>query len=1040
MEFATGAMGAVLPKLGELLQEEYNLQTSVKQGIMELMSELEHMQAALEKVSNVPLDQLDGQVHIWACEVREMSYAIEDTLDSSMVCIKGFQPCMPHTFMGFINKTKNEIIMLKARREMANDIKHIKSQVSKVKERYDRYKIDDVVANPTTAIDPRLSALYNKVSDLVGIDKAMDELAKLSECLDVSEKELKAISVVGFGGWGKTTLAKAFYDKLKKRFDCWGFVPVGQNPDQRKVLRDILHELDKNKYKNITSSQMDIRQLIDELKRFLMNKRYLIVIDDIWDMSTWEIVKCALEESNPELGESKVESRIIVTTRICEVAEKVGGVYNIKLLSDDMSKQLFCRRLWGAKGTIHDDETSEVSTKILRKCGGVPLSIITIASLLVDKGREDWPKVYDAIGFGHEDNEAITNTRKILSFSYYDLPPYLKNCLLHLSIFPEDHLIKKRELIWICIAEGFIQCKQGLRLFDIGESYFNQLANRSMIRLTEGNSSTNYDGCRVHDMVLDLIRNLSMLRVLVLDNCDFSAGACRLEHLGRLVHLRYLGLVKTPVVELPVKIGHDLKFLQTLDIRGSDIEELPASVAEMSKLMCLRAYRITTIMAKIGKLTSLEDLELCVDECPNFVTQLRKLTEMRNLNIRIPELDESMSKALVESLCNLRRIQILMVMTEEYNDDGAWEAWAPPLELREVLLIGICLPRRPSWMDSTCCPHLSYLNFYVKEVREQDLRILGRLPVLRCLDMSIDNTPLAYTIGSDEFRNLRNIDPTIEIIFGREGGALPMLEDLKCCISVGNQDVRGLVPGNMPLLQHVYYELHGKGFTREEVELTEVALRHAATKVHPNRPGLAIDRCYCEYDSDQDDDSDLDDDSDEEVLSTSHEMDKSEWSRKRSLFEEGSTSRTAPSSDDKKQKTVQESRGDDDPPSSPHHDLKSAKVVRVSSAIAAQLGIKFGVHQTMVLEAIVKPNQQATCFIVGCIIYDKLKHYNWRIVQSQHNESSGYVYVKMRHDDLKKFHGKSYGWAGEQATFCMVKTILPISPDPVDEHQVVKIA
>ncbi|XP_071678695.1 disease resistance protein RGA5-like [Lolium perenne] len=181
MEFATGAMGTLLPKLAELLQEEYNLQKSVKEGIKDLKAELESMQAALEKVANVPLDQLDPQVDIWASEVRELSYAIEDNLDSSTVRIEGVEPTKSN-IKGFFKKTCNKITKFKARHEIANNIKDVESQ-----------------------------------------------------------EKLKTFSIVGFGGLGKTTLAKVVYDKLKKKFYCVGFIPVGQDPEMKKVFKDILY-------------------------------------------------------------------------------------------------------------------------------------------------------------------------------------------------------------------------------------------------------------------------------------------------------------------------------------------------------------------------------------------------------------------------------------------------------------------------------------------------------------------------------------------------------------------------------------------------------------------------------------------------------------------------------------------------------------------------------------------------------------------------------------------------------------------------------
>jgi hypothetical protein len=78
----------------------------------------------------------------------------------------------------------------------------------------------------------------------------------------------------------------------------------------------------------------------------------------------------------------------------------------------------------------------------------------------------EWYEVYNSIGNGLENNLDVDNMRKILSFSYYELPCQLRTCLLYLSMFPKDFQIDKNRLIRMWVAEGFTQCeKQGKSLF-----------------------------------------------------------------------------------------------------------------------------------------------------------------------------------------------------------------------------------------------------------------------------------------------------------------------------------------------------------------------------------------------------------------------------------------------------------------------------------------------------------------------------------------------------------------------------------------------
>ena len=164
----------------------------------------------------------------------------------------------------------------KARHEIADAIKDINKQVQEVASRRVRYNVDNLVAMPAAVapIDPRLRALYTEVTELVGIAGKRDqELMKLiSEGDNESKKKLKTVSVVGFGGLGKTTLVKMVYDKIKGDFNCCAFVSVGRSPDPKKILMEILLDL------GIEGSQLTMlneTRLVNKIRESLEKKRYV---------------------------------------------------------------------------------------------------------------------------------------------------------------------------------------------------------------------------------------------------------------------------------------------------------------------------------------------------------------------------------------------------------------------------------------------------------------------------------------------------------------------------------------------------------------------------------------------------------------------------------------------------------------------------------------------------------------------------------------------------------------------------------------------
>nr|UBY07356.1 NBS-LRR disease resistance protein [Dasypyrum villosum] len=735
MDIFTGAIANLIPKLGELLAEEYRLHKDVKKDIEDLRKELQSMNAALIKIGEVPQDQLDRQDKLWADEVRELSYIIEDVVDKFLVRVDGIQSDdTTNKFKGLVKRTAELFKRGKDKHGIAHAIKDIKKQLLEVAARRDRNKFDGIAPNPTEAIDPRLRALYTEATELVGIygirDQEIMRLLSIETDDDASNKRLKKISIVGFGGLGKTTLARAVYKNIKGDFDCRAFVSVGRNPDIKKVFRDILIDLRKSNSDPGNSNSdlviLDATQLIDKLREFLENKRYLVIIDDIWDEKLWRYINLAFSINN-NLG-----SRLITTTRDFDVSKSCcssadDSIYHMKPLCTDDSSRLFYKRVFDDESGC-PNEFEQVSKDILKKCCGVPLAIITIASALASgqevKPKSEWDILLQSLGCGLTKDNSLVEMRRILSFSYYNLPPHLKTCLLYLCIYPEDSKIYRDRLIWKWVAEGFVHHgDQGTSLFLLGLTYFNQLINRSMIQPIYDNLGQVH-ACCVHDMVLDLICNLSQEAKFVNvldgtgDSMSFQGNVRRLslqdrtkDHQGTplrnltgISRVRSITIFTSAINIMPALSRFEV--LRVLDLSGCNLgksSSLQLNLKSVGNLIHLRylgleGTGIRELSAKIGNLQFLEVLDLGnnyqLDEFPSTVFKLRRLICLNVCSYKVvptPGLLQNLTsievlrgvlvslKIIAQELGNLARLRELQICFK----DGS-------LDLYEGLVDSLC--------------------------------------------------------------------------------------------------------------------------------------------------------------------------------------------------------------------------------------------------------------------------------------------------------------------------------------------------------------
>uniref|UniRef100_A0A453N3W0 NB-ARC domain-containing protein n=1 Tax=Aegilops tauschii subsp. strangulata TaxID=200361 RepID=A0A453N3W0_AEGTS len=255
----TGAMKTLLPKLVTLLETKYKLCRRVKKQISSLRDEMRSMNALLVKMAGA--EKLDVQQKDWRDKVRELSYDMEDCIDIFTSELDGGD-----AKAGRLRRLRK----LKARFKIAVRIEELKARVREVSDCRVRLEFHDHSGRPQdhVAIDPRVTALYPGPNSLVGIDGPKEMLIELLQ-KEEDAQQLKVVSVVGFGGMGKTTLVKQVYDSIKSQFHCTAFISMSQNPNIIEILRKMVKEL-----LHSGAPGADEAELIDILRTNMENRRY----------------------------------------------------------------------------------------------------------------------------------------------------------------------------------------------------------------------------------------------------------------------------------------------------------------------------------------------------------------------------------------------------------------------------------------------------------------------------------------------------------------------------------------------------------------------------------------------------------------------------------------------------------------------------------------------------------------------------------------------------------------------------------------------
>ena len=662
---AESAVSLVIQNLIPLLVQEAKLLKGVHVEVTSIRREMEMIQSFLKDADiRAEKNEKNNVVKTWVKQVREEAYHMEDVIDKYLLFAK--QPHRRRQCLYFFSKIFHITINLKARHVIASEIQGINKILEDIRRSGERYGFNaieqgsssnDVVTD--TWNDPRVASLFIEEAEVVGIESYRDELINW---LIEGPSNCKVFSVVGIGGLGKTTLVKKVYDnnKVIPHFDCRAWITVSQSYKMDEILRDMIKQFYKAR-REFAPTEIDIMKvpsLIEELKTYLHEQRYLVIFDDIWDIGFWDTMKCAF----PNNGKS---NRIIITTRNEDVAPSNNEspdyyVYKLPFLPFEKALELFCKKAFQRERGQCPPNFAKFSHDIVERCGGLPLAIVAIGGLFSTKAKvvSKWRKVLDSLSSEFEINSRLKSIRRILSFSYHDLPYNLKACFLYFGMFPEDCAINCARLTQLWIAEGFVIEKKGLTSEDVAQDYLNQLIHRSLVQVDEEDFIGRIRTCRVHDMMHEVIlsrsEELSFDLVSMSKYSNFERAARRLS-IQNNVNIRLhsstnsqtrsiliLGVDEVPNSFLTTCFA-SFKLMKIMDCEGAPIDYIPKEVGNLLhlKYLSLRDTKVQMLPKSIGKLQYLETLDLkrsLVSELPTEISRLRKLRYLvayiENTNIK----------------------------------------------------------------------------------------------------------------------------------------------------------------------------------------------------------------------------------------------------------------------------------------------------------------------------------------------------------------------------------------------------------------------
>ncbi|WOH09622.1 hypothetical protein DCAR_0729080 [Daucus carota subsp. sativus] len=621
---ADAVVSFAVERLGDLLISESKLLSGVTNQVNEVRDDLKRMQNFLKEAEKRQIQ--DERVRGWVNEIKELAFRTEDVIELFALQAGG------SGFKEALRRSACITCHLISRHKVAMDINGIKAKLADIQQSLPTFGITGLEQGETS-VPQRIFYSHDVEKDFVGMEKEIDQLVS-----DLKKKDEKheVVSLWGMGGQGKTTLAQKLYNhvEIRDHFEAFAWVCISQQFDREKVLKGILTQLLPDGREGEVSNMEDT-ELVDGLRRVQLEKKCLIVIDDIWNVDSWRMLQPAFP-----LGETTSGCKILLTTRYLSVAE-IGSVCKIPGLTEDEGWQLLSRktRIYDQPELLVASEMERIGRNMVRRCKGLPLAISSLGGIL--KGKQlvrEWEKINNDITF-------------------------------YLAKGKGDEIIDTEELYIIWMAEGLISVEdraQGEMMLEVAERYLDELAHRSLVTIKTyrlaNESWPKHKTCVVHDLIQDMcwskVKEEGVMNVIDLESkldigsragivrrlCVRSYNANRdvLEPYDRqvLAQIRSLFIwngwkLDPPVWPNNIFTLEKFKLLRVFTAKNFKLsKENVRSLSELVylKYLSLERCELDILPASIGKLRNLETLDVRTRggalSIPNVLWKLKLLIHL----------------------------------------------------------------------------------------------------------------------------------------------------------------------------------------------------------------------------------------------------------------------------------------------------------------------------------------------------------------------------------------------------------------------------